>query len=508
MTTIANHRLRGAALAALLMLVAMPGLSAQQSERGSRFIETSHWAYEYLGRLRARGFLGSLDPLSQPYHRADIVRALAKLNPDSLPRPVSQWVRMLKREFGAEDQAWGAVILGGARAANTNRLDGVRPTGEGSVWPNGTGGAWFEGGHVAAESRVLMDLYPDDDPELRHLRRPLGGLVDHSYLLVAVPYAGVMLGRVAHNWGPQGTPGLLVSNGPLAYPQIGFEGRYGRFGLQAFTAELDTLAGARRYLTTQRLAYSATHFAIAASNAVLYTGPDVQPSLQLLNPLALLAFERENPPGDDRQQDYQMSLQAWYQARGLVLHGEFLLDDIDVHRVPGYSKAPTRYAFTAGARFTGLTPWLEVAADYDQASSYVYRSFGAGDRYDYLGRGLGLNFGDHDQWTVAMDLFPPVQGLRLSPTFVALRQGEGDFRVPMPTDSVFRLSPNLLLGTPERTYRVGLRGRYQPVRFFWVSWDVGRNTVRNAGHVLGVSGSEFVVLGEAGLRVEFGPGRR
>jgi len=138
MTIIAIHPLRRAALAAVLTLVAIPGLSAQQSERGSRFIETSHWAYEYLGRLRARGYLESLDPMSQPYHRADIVRALAPLNPDSLPRPVSQWVRMLKQEFGAEDQAWGAVVMGGGRAANTNRLDAVRPTGEGSLWPSGT----------------------------------------------------------------------------------------------------------------------------------------------------------------------------------------------------------------------------------------------------------------------------------------------------------------------------------------------------------------------------------
>jgi hypothetical protein len=497
-----------AATCAALTLCCAARAYGQQSERGSRYIETSHWAYEYLGRLRARGYLRGLDPMLQPYHRADIVRALSGLSPDSLPRPAAQWVRLLKAEFGGEEPQWGAVVMGGTRAANNDHLDLVHPLGTGDIWPNGTVGAWFEGGHVAAESRVLMDLYVQEDPELRHPRAPLGGVADHSYLLVAVPYAGVMLGRLAHNWGLPGRPGLMVSDQPLAYPQLGFEGRYGRFALQAFTAELDTLAGSRRYLAAQRLGYTSAHFAVAASNAVLYTGPNIAPSLQLLNPLALLAYEQENPPGDDRQQNYQVSLQAWYRAKDLVLHGEFLLDRIDMHRKLWYSKAPTQYAYTAGARLSGLAPWLEVSADYEQASSYVYRSFGAGDRWDYLGRGLGLNFADHDQWTFAVDLFPEVPGLRLTPTYVAARQGEGDFREPMPTDSVFRLSPTLLLGTPEKVSRVALRGRYQPTRHFWVNWDVGPNTVRNLGHGPGIRDSKFVMLGQVGLRLDVGPRRR
>jgi len=500
----ANHSLRCSALAAALLAFAGAVGTAQESERGSRFVESGHWAYEYLARLRARGYLGELDPLLRPHHRADIVRALSALDPDTLPRPVAEWVKVLRSEFGGEERAWGAVVMAGSRAANTDRLDPLRPLGEGGVWPNATAGAWFEGGHVAAESRVLGDLYLDHDPELRPLRRPLGVLAEHSYLSLSVAFAGVTLGRVARNWGPPGARGLMISDGPLAYPQLGFEGRFGRFAIQAFTAELDSLQGARRYLAAQRLAYTASHFAIAVANAVMYSGPDVAPSLQLLNPVAILAFERENPPGDDRAQNYMLSVQAWYQRGGLVLHGEALLDDVDLNTIPGYSRAPTRYGFNAGARLTSLVPWLEVAAEYQQVSSFAYRAYGAGDRYDYLGRGLGESFADYDQWSFTADLFPPVRGLTLTPAFVALRQGEGDFRVAMPSDSVFRLSPNLLLGVAELTYRVGLRGRYQPTRNLWFSWDVGHNVVRDAGHLPGGRRSDFVALGEAGLRFDFG----
>jgi len=116
---------------------------------------------------------------------------------------------------------------------------------------------------------------------------------------------------------------------------------------------------------------------------------------------------------------------------------------------------------------------------------------------------LGENFADYDQWSITADVFPPVAGLTLTPAFVALRQGEGDFRIPMPNDSVFRLSPNLLLGVAERTYRFGLLGRYQPMRHLWVSWDIGRNLVRDADHVPGNSRSEVVAIGEMGLCFDF-----
>jgi len=121
---------------------------------------------------------------------------------------------------------------------------------------------------------------------------------------------------------------------------------------------------------------------------------------------------------------------------------------------------------------------------------------------------LGENFADYDQWSITADVFPPVAGLTLTPTFVALRQGEGDFRIAMPSDSVFRLSPNLILGVAERTYRIGLRGRYQPMRQLWLSWDIGHNVVRDAAHVPGGRRTDVVALGEVGLRFDFGARRR
>ena len=490
---------------ALALAAAAPRPARAQEEQGSRIVDAGHWAYAYLARLRDRGYLVRLDPMLRPYSQAEIVAALATLDPDTLPEPVAGWVRLLRRAFPRAHQAWGATLLGGARAATTDRLDPVRPTGAGGAWPYAAAGAWVEARHLAAETRVLGDLYESHDPELIVPERPLGGQVDHSYVALSVPRAAVVLGQVSRAWGPAGAPGLLVSDGPLPYPQLGFEGTFGRFGFQAFTAELDTLAGVKRYLAAQRIAYTAPRFAIAAADAILYTGPNISPSLALLNPVAPLLFQWENPPTGGRSDDLLLSLQAWYRLHGLVVDGEFMLDDIDVFPPAGQPRAPTRYAFDVGARLVSLAPWIELAARYTQVSAFAYRSYEAGDQYDYLGRGLGDNFSDHDHLRVSADIFPPVPGLTLTPAFELLRQGEGDFRIAMPNMATFRSSAHLFLGVVERTTRVALEGRYQPARFLWLGWDVGQNWVGNAGHVTGRSVSQLVALGQVGVRIEFGP---
>ena len=198
-------------------------------------------------------------------------------------------------------------------------------------------------------------------------------------------------------------------------------------------------------------------------------------------------------------------MQAWYRLSNVVLDGEFLLDDVDVFPPAGQPRAPTRYAFDVGARWVRLARWIEPAARYEQVSAFAYRSFGPGDQYDYLGRGLATNFSDHDLLSLGADLFPPLAGLTLTPAFELLRQGEGDLRLAMPDMATFRASPHLFLGVVERTARFALRGSYQPAPYLWLSWDVGHNAVSNAGHVSGATRSDFVALGAVGVRFAFGP---
>lgn len=499
-------------LIVLVSLVCPPGvLPAQQLGPGSRLLEVSHWAYEYLRRLRSAGYLSHLDLLRQPLTRREVRRELAKLGPDSLPEPQASWVRLLRAEFPPESDPparprAGALVLGGATAASSQRLDALRPTGSGGVWLRGEFGAWVESGLFAGETRVLGDTYLVHDPDGRVPTLPLGGMSDHTYASLGGDWGRVVLGRFSNNWAEAGTRGLLLSDNPLSYPQVAVQLERGRVAFQAFTAQLDTLGGTMRYLAGNRAVYVGPHASIAFTEAILYSAAGAGVSLQLLNPFSFLLFEHENPPDENRSENLMLGMQFWYGGGSWDVYGDGLLDDIDINPDPQFARrAPTRFGATLGARWRPLGPRVEANVAYQRVSSYAYRTYRLQERYEYFGRGLGENFADYDRLEFALDVFPSVRGLRLTPSFELLRQGEGDLRATFPDDSTFRAGPSLLLGVVERTHRVALRGRYQPMRALWVGWDIGTNFVQHAEHVPGSRSTKFIALGELGVRFDFGP---
>jgi hypothetical protein len=249
--------------------------------------------------------LADLDPLAQPYTRADVARALARLAPDSLRQPVAGWVRLLRAEFLARTPPSGGARVGalawaGLRAATSRRFDPLRAMDSGGAWPSLGAGGWITAGHLAAETRVLGDTYLRHDPDGRPPHLPFGGISDHTYVSLGWPGGAVTVGRLARNWAPPGTQGLLLSANPLSYPQVAADLRLGPWRLEALTAQLDTLGGSRRFLAANRLAYVRPGWGLAFTEALLYSSFGSGVSLQLLNPFTILAFESENPQPDAR----------------------------------------------------------------------------------------------------------------------------------------------------------------------------------------------------------------
>jgi hypothetical protein len=491
-------------------LSAAPAILSAQAY-GSRLLESGHWAYEYLGLLRSAGYLPTLDLLQQPLTRRAIATALAGVSPDTLPEPQASWVRLLQEEFptpaaASEGVRGGVLVWGGVRAGNTDRLDPQRPLGNGGAWPRVEVGAWVASGPFVAESRVLGDTYLTHDPDGRHPELLFGGITDHTYASLTWKHGGAILGRFSRNWAPQGMRGLLLSDNPMGYPQLGVQFHAGRFNLEALTAELDTLGGTRRYLAANRVAYVAPRLVAALTEGLLYSASGSGLSLQLLDPFAPYIFESENPPDEARPSNLMLGASLWYGSKTWEVYLEGLLDDIDVHPDSGRPRAPTRYAMTVQAKWHLLGPWLQAAAAYERVSSYAYRSYHLSDTYEYFGRGLGENFSDYDRASLSLDVLGLVRGLRLTPSVSLLRQGEGDFRILLPPDSIFLGGPALFLGVVQRTYRLALQGRYQPIRQVWFRWDVGHDVLRNADHVTGRNASRFAALGEVGVRFDFGPG--
>jgi hypothetical protein len=505
----------GIAIATGALVVAI-ALSVRQADAqvepgGSVRIATDHWAYEYIARLRRRGYLTALNPLVQPYRAADVARAVAQIDPDTIAGPAAEWIRLLASEFGWRTRQpalppvrWGAAAAAGLRASTSRRLDPLRPTGNTDSWPRGQLGAWFETGPIAIETRLLGDRYLAEDPDGRSPGQRRGARSDHAYVAADFPTVSIELGRLSRNWSSVGDHGLMVSDASTPYPQVGLDIRAWRFALRSFLGELETIDGHRRYLSAHRLDYERASLVLSFGESMLFA-PDVGGfSLRYLNPAEFLFFDHGNQP-EDQTPNLTLDLQGWGRVGDVVLTAEALLDDLDIDPLfAGGDPAPPRYAFTLRGSWIPRTGRVEVIGEYQQVSSYAYRtSMPSLDRYSYLGRGIGENYADFDRLTVGLEYAAPVRGLWVRPGATLLRQGEGDLRAPFPTSvDAFYQSPWLFLGVREATTRVGLAGRYQPTRFAWLAWDVGYNWIHNHNHVQGTTDNLLSATAQLGVRVD------
>lgn len=491
-----------------------PARAAQEGSHASRYLPIDHWAYYYIDRLQARGFLSDLDPLVRPYRRAEVADGLRSVTTRRLRDPERRWMELLREEFGAEmfrergrgradDFRIGADLVAGARGANQDRFDPLRPVGDGAVWPNGEVGVWLEAGPAVAVSRVRSDAWFPDDPDGEDVGRRLEARSQEAYVALQLPVVSFTVGRLARNWGPPGAPGLMISPEPATYAQLGFDLEAGPIRWHSLLAELDTLGPARRWLAAHRVDLRPSpDFALSFGESILQAGPGVGLSPRFLNPLSFFFFDHDNQP-NDFVMNLMLDFQVWFRKPGFVLYAEGLIDDIDVNPPEGAeSTEPSQYALRAGLRLPGLSRGLDLSLSYTLASAFVYRTLRNIDDYRFLGRGLGDNFADFDRVEARLDLHTGTAGLTLSPILALQREGEGDIRAPIDlTRAEWRRQPSLFLGTKEKTFRAGLAGRLQPGRALWLTWDLGVNFVSDADHVEGRDETEFAGVGELTLRL-------
>jgi hypothetical protein len=482
---------------------------AQRAAGGSVRISTDHWSGSYIARLRERGFLAGLNPLVQPWRAADVARELADLDADTLPDPVREWVRVLQDEYGWRARLAGAgaargggSVLGGVRASTSRRLDPARPLGNEGAWPRAQAGGWLEAGPLAAELRLLAERYYLDDPDGIYPEQSRGARTDFAYVAADFPVASLEVGRLARNWSRADVNGLMLSDVATPYPQLGVDLRLWRFVVRAFTGELEVVNGRRRYIAAHRIDYESANLVVSLGEVNLYAPYAGGFSLRWLNPLEAFFFEGDNQPLDATN-NLMLDLQLWARVGDVTIHGEGALDDFDINPPEGVDPAPARYALHLGARWAPARGRLGLHGSYEQASSYAYRTTSGYDGYTFLGRGIGENYADFDRLSLAVEYAAPVRGLILSGTGLLLRQGEGDFRQPFGDYDVFRASPALFLGVREDTYRLAVAGRYQPVRFAWLAWDLGYNWIRNRAHVQGAHDDLFSAAAELGVRIDF-----
>lgn len=368
--------------AALLLQVPSPVYSSDET------IPPRSWVYPALRSFQTLGLV-DLAPVS-PYSRSEVESYVDRIMQSMKDGDVELTPRQefllgrLRGEFQgmeyspddrenaplwtmSEGKRFFALDLaaGGALAKHVEYDDGEA---NGLLIPNFLLGM---GGSVTFESDYIIRMGPErDEEETDYPRMRSWRGVTSEFERGYVAFAGkgwrLQLGRDYIQWGPLGPGGLLMSSTARSHDHLGFDISMGRFTLRIFQAALDSyvprkMAGHRLEIRLPARIYA------GISETVLYTGRDLD--WAYLVPFGAFYANQYNEKEDDNilwSVDLRVPV-----TKGLVLSGEFLMDDVQYESDP---PAPNKLGWTVRADAL-VMPWghdVEMQASYTRIDIYTY----------------------------------------------------------------------------------------------------------------------------------------
>ncbi len=473
---------------------------------------------DWIAQLQSRGHLLALSPITRPYTEGAVRSALAELPTSGLSVPEQFWARMLRQRLGEGvvegKDVIGGTFEGGARLTTTQRADLMRPLSHrdvrsgdeliyartaDAVLPVGdllfqTRGAldfFIERGPVFAQLGAEHDLAYEDDPDGLDVQRRSFIRSEDSYLTFNSDWATVLLGRTTRHWGDYYGAGLLVSDNPRSYDQLGFTlgGRY--LTITSLVGELDALGGdgvfdgrtgdgetfnmpdaekVRRFVSAHRLEYRpSARLAISVEESIIFSDPGAGFSLRYLNPLHPYLLESDNTPKNDENNLLLAGTLRW-QPGLWTLQGQAMLDDFDLYS----GIEPVAASLDLRVARAALTSILDVRTGLTVVTRRAYSTSQPPGKYLFAQRGLATNFSDYVHAEAHADVHLMGGALRLTPGLLLLWQGDGDPREPWPVNPD-QGGPDVLLETSIRTIRGAVAARYQPVAWAFAEADLGLN---------------------------------
>ncbi len=503
--------------ALLPLFMAALALSGAARAQSNRLIPLDDPAYRYIERLQRRGRLLELHPTALPYRYGEVAAALRSVDRGALSPVEAAWVAQLdarfrERPLSPDEAVLGVQLGGGGSAANTRRLDGLRPLGkEAHAFENVFAQVFVEKGPFVAQLGARHDLYYHRDPDGLDAVRRLAARSEESYAGAHTPFASVYLGRFANHWGLPGGPGVVLSDNPRSYDQLNLRLGGPRLSLRSLLGELDSItadgrytgiagddsvrASERRFFAAHRFDWRPTpNLVLSLMESAIYSGGNSGVSLKYLNPANPFFFVVDNRPKNDENNGAVAGL-IWLHAGRLTLHGQLMFDDFDVLN----GQEPASFAMT-GSLVYAARPDVDLGGGLDVVAARTYNTIQPEGRFLYLLRGLATQFSDYVHAHAFADLYL-VPGLTLTPRLDVLAQGERDIRQPFPAkDSDV---PTILTGAVERTVRTSARLFFQRDPRWWIRLDLGVNVTKNKGAVEGADETRFVGLAAFGVRLTF-----
>jgi hypothetical protein len=502
----------------LVCLLLCLGLAGSALAQAHRLLPTEHVAYEHIERLQRRGHLLALNPTALPYRYGEVRAALADLNRDVLSPTEQRWAALLEALLGApfasDGAHLGADLEGGVRATDSERLNPLRPLGDTlHAYPYGDLELWAEAGPVVVALGSRHDLYYDRDPDSFDTALRLLARSEDSYASMNGRWASVTLGRFSQHWSMPGDDAALISDNPRSYDQLALRFGGQRLSVRALLGELDSITedgrytgraedffedqgSRRRFLAAHRWDWRPSpHLSFAILESALYSGRNTGVSLKFLNPLHPFLVVVDNTPKNDENNGFVGGL-VWAQQGRWTLHGQLLLDDLDVLNL---GAEPT--SFTLTSSLTYAAGHVDLGGRLTMVASRTYNTGQPEGKYIYLLRGLATQYNDYVQAAAFADLYLDrlALGLRLTPRVDVLLQGEQDLRAEFPSKDTD--VGTILDGTLERTVRPAVRLFWQRSPRWWLRADLGVNLVDNVANIDGTTDSRLSGLVGLGVRL-------
>ncbi len=228
-----------------------------------------------------------------------------------------------------------------------------------------------------------------------------------AFLLMQLNGFQLLAGRFAPVTGPLGVNSLLFSarhslNGYRWEYELPLGDGTGWFSAGHYQLDNSLLAtggAARRYLATHRLGYTRSQsFSVALAELFLYGGWEAVPTAATLNPFLLYHAVQMN--GFEGNTLFHFS--GWWRPwRGLLLTGEFLLDDLQVDSGSAADREPNEWGVAVSMRMAlGAWPAI-VGVDYTRIAQRTYNAPLTWQRWQVHGQPLAHPLGsDFDRVTV------------------------------------------------------------------------------------------------------------
>ncbi len=275
------------------------------------------------------------------------------------------------------------------------------------------------GGFLARQVLDVDSRYFDDPGFIGLKQRVAAGKISEAYLQYNFKYGFLRFGRLNRNWGPFIDHSLFLSANPYSYdalefcltsPWFEFRHIFAAFSDNGLTMDLDT-TGAHRYFTAHALNLILGKLGtIGVFESVVFSNYGGFPEFQYINPVTIYSANHTNGEAEGNLMvGFQGNLHPF--TKNLSLKGQLLIDDIQIdNNGPGDQK-PNTWGTDVAATWNHCLPIPlphGLTLEYRYISRWLYTisddHSAEGQRYTYLGNGLGFPTNDGDNFNLYFTL--------------------------------------------------------------------------------------------------------